>query len=232
MERAKRSIKVFSPYLSKSLLELLIAKAETGLAVELITTSEAENDTFYRMLVKQHRTTIEREKTKRRRGRTISTFCGIALFLLFALSFKYNFPSLEIKDYTVHSRWLLLIGSFVCKLIHGHFSKIRIYEYSYAPTLNFSVIVSPNTRGADSDAYFTHAKYYIIDENEAFIGSLNFTYSGLRKNYESCIKIEKKNDADAIVKLMEEFDWMRDNDRTMYRSVALVGPKIYSEPPN
>jgi len=161
-----------------------------------------------------------------------STLCGIALLVLFVLSFKYEYPFLKMQEYNFHSRWLILIGCFACKLIHGHYSKKRIYKYRYTSLFDFSVIVSPHTPGAHQNAYFTHAKYYIVDEYEAYIGSLNFTYSGLNKNYESCIKVDKKHDASAIEKLMDEFDWMQDNERTRYRSVELVGPTVYNESPN
>ena len=38
-----------------------------------------------------------------------------------------------------------------------------------------------------------HSKIFVIDEEIAFLGSVNFTHSGFKTHYETTIKVEDKN---------------------------------------
>ncbi|MDO8459875.1 MAG: phospholipase D family protein [Nanoarchaeota archaeon] len=49
-----------------------------------------------------------------------------------------------------------------------------------------------------------HSKIYVIDEEVAFVGSANFTYSGFKTHYETMIKIKDKKAVHDISKEIED----------------------------
>jgi phosphatidylserine/phosphatidylglycerophosphate/cardiolipin synthase-like enzyme len=55
---------------------------------------------------------------------------------------------------------------------------------------------------------FIHGKIYIIDGHTAYLGSLNFTESGTKYNYETRIRV---TDTEAVRKIEEEFDALYDH---------------------
>ncbi len=54
-----------------------------------------------------------------------------------------------------------------------------------------------------------HAKMMVVDNSEAYVGSINFSYSSLQKNRELGIMIHAQNNADIITQLAKVFyhDW-------------------------
>ncbi len=220
-------MKVFSPYVSYSFLDLLVDKCSRNIDVSMITTSEAVNNGFYKKLINQHRHAREDALQKRKQGRLVTLTLGLVFLLLFGASFNFEFGSFQIAEHFIRWRWAFLAASVLSFIVRNFYGKIRIYDYTYSQNLRFAVVVSPNEVKAD-EAYLAHAKYYIIDDEIAFLGSLNFTYSGFNKSYESCVRIQ---DGKVIEKLNSEFEWMFSNDRTLYEAVQTLGPKIYKEPP-
>lgn len=63
------------------------------------------------------------------------------------------------------------------------------------------------------DFNWLHSKFYIVDDRQLFLGSLNFTKSGVHKNHEIVISTE---DACAIKQFTKEFEWLWDNDVAQY----------------
>ena len=51
---------------------------------------------------------------------------------------------------------------------------------------------------------FLHLKMYIIDDEIAFVGSLNLTYSGINRNLESCLSIRDKGAIQQLLKIYKE----------------------------
>ena len=51
---------------------------------------------------------------------------------------------------------------------------------------------------------FLHLKMFIIDDEVAFLGSLNLTYSGINRNLESCFSIRHKGTIQQLLELYQE----------------------------
>jgi phosphatidylserine/phosphatidylglycerophosphate/cardiolipin synthase-like enzyme len=69
-----------------------------------------------------------------------------------------------------------------------------------------------------------HAKLYILDENIAFAGSMNFTGKGMEKNHETCITIK---DPQTIKELCEYYDGLFDADLPKWDDINALGKKVY-----
>ena len=77
----------------------------------------------------------------------------------------------------------------------------RIYTYRYRPLFPFRAFIAPD-RNKINDK-FIHGKVYSIDEHTAYMGSLNFTESGTKHNYETRIRV---TDSEAVAKIEQEFN--------------------------
>ena len=64
---------------------------------------------------------------------------------------------------------------------------ISTSEFQYDFTKKFCLL---STRANKSGVPFPHLKLLIVDEKTAFLGSLNFTVSGVNNNLESCVRID------------------------------------------
>ena len=64
---------------------------------------------------------------------------------------------------------------------------ISTSEFQYDFTKKFCLL---STRANKSGMPFPHLKLLIVDEKTAFLGSLNFTVSGVNNNLESCVRID------------------------------------------
>lgn len=64
---------------------------------------------------------------------------------------------------------------------------ISTSEFQYDFTKKFCLL---STRANKSGMPFPHLKLLIVDEKTAFLGSLNFTVSGINNNLESCVRID------------------------------------------
>ncbi len=78
----------------------------------------------------------------------------------------------------------------------------KIFNYKYSQLFPFNVFVSPEKVDSYKNT-FIHAKIYIIDDEIVYMGSLNFTGSGTKDNYETRIRTTDRN---AVSKVVEEFD--------------------------
>lgn len=103
----------------------------------------------------------------------------------------------------------------------------RIYSYNYSQLFPFKVYMSPN-EDFDSDM-FIHSKIYLIDDKVAYLGSLNFTASGTKHNYETRIRT---TDTKAVSEIKNEiYDLMNYSDLPE-RDIDYWGSQLYSEPIN
>jgi phosphatidylserine/phosphatidylglycerophosphate/cardiolipin synthase-like enzyme len=72
---------------------------------------------------------------------------------------------------------------------------------------------------------FLHAKLYLIDDNTAYIGSLNFTGRGMLENYETCLKID---DEAAVKELCEYYDKLFAEIRFKW-NITELRQKLYAD---
>lgn len=181
IENARQSIKIVSPYLSQALIDLLLIKADQGVDVTLVTSSEIEKQglNIYRNFIKQNRTTDEAALKHFNR---VSGVC-VAALILFSLAFIARlflgviFPGFS---YVV----LALFGGLI---IAGYYRKrIRTFSYSYSTPFRFKAVASPNTDKhlmKDPRCALIHSKIFIID-GALYTGSVNFTQSAFWYNHE------------------------------------------------
>ena len=72
---------------------------------------------------------------------------------------------------------------------------------------------------------FFHAKFYIIDDEIVYAGSMNFTGKGLEKSIETCITFK---DSDTVQKLIVYFEQLF--NANLYKwDISVLGKKVYEK---
>ena len=95
--------------------------------------------------------------------------------------------------------WYLLSVAVIVFAIYG---RRGIYRYTYAWTLRDTKIL-PSRYRSETKCPILHAKLYVIDSEVAFLGSLNFTKPGLFDNFETCLRVDKRDDVRALELLIK-----------------------------
>lgn len=223
---AEKSIKIVTPYISSEFVDLLIKRAKESVDISLIISDDFVGKDkiryeIFKKLIVQIRHTNEIKQKRRRIGLALILFSYLVTALILIFGFKHTTPFYQYSA--------LLFPLLI--LLHIYFQKMRIYNYTYKHLINFTVTMTPysNPSGFDDDTYLTHAKIFIIDNNLAYVGSMNFTKAGFYYNYESRIKI---NDHLAVQSMSEEFSYLRENSNTSYLDLNELTKKIYTEPAN
>ncbi len=225
---ARYEIKIISPYLTPDLIALLIELYHKNISIKLITTKEIEdfyhNDKNIHKLIKQIRTTDNnaiRTRNKLLRCTKILSFSFI--LLLFVLLFCLFF----LKDYKYAIGLVpLAMIYFIRSIFYKKHTSTRVFNYSYQQLFPFKVFYTSNQ---DSENFTIHSKIYIIDNKIAYLGSLNFTKSGLKNNYETRIRL---TDSAPVLKISNEFDSLFESPDLRERDIQIWGQQIYSEPIN
>ena len=115
----------------------------------------------------------------------------------------------------------------VAKLYLNKIKNKRIYSYRYSQLFPFKVFISPNK--SELSNTFIHSKIYLIDDQIAYMGSLNFTKSGTKHNYETRIRTV---DSNAVKEIKEEIHQLMNHLHLPERDIQLWGKQLYSEPIN
>jgi len=227
IRNARKSVKIVSPYLSPFLITELINFRKRNLEVELITTDNIED--FYgnyekniHKLIIQNRDidNIAVEKREKWKDLTkILTYIGFGL-LIILIGMAYY-----LKDIKVALGLIPIIFIFlVVKLYKKKIKNKPIYSYWYSQLFPFKVYMTPHTT-EDSDT-FIHSKIYLIDDQIAYLGSLNFTSSGTKHNYETRIRTE---DSNAINEIREEIFQLMNHSHLPERDIQIWGRQLYRE---
>ena len=103
----------------------------------------------------------------------------------------------------------------------------RACSYTYKQLFPFKVVLSKNGNGFGNT--YLHSKIYIIDDEIAYLGSLNFTGGGTRNNYETRVRL---GDAPSVQKIVEEFDYLMHGARMPELDISDWGSVLYREPIN
>lgn len=229
MLRAKRSIRVMSPYLSASLVDILLDRFRVGIHIELVTSDEVEDHAHadknsYR-IIKQHKHVDEQLKSRKQ----VFHWLGITLLILSGFMALNRLPvlfseSLSVSDFIGFGVFatMALIGQLLWK----HAGKINFWYYSYSSLFPIKIFYSYFTRKKTdrSKAFNLHSKLYIIDDCIAYLGSVNFTRSGCLLNHETRIRI---TDPEAIYQLTQEFEELLWNEYYNHLSVDEWGKELY-----
>ncbi|MEO0556369.1 MAG: phospholipase D family protein [Bacteroidota bacterium] len=227
---AKSSIKIVSPYLSPFLISELIDLKRRNLDIGLITTDNIED--FYgnyekniHKLIIQNRETDYQAVEKRDKWKDIVkilTYVTVGL-LIALIGVTYYIQDIKVSFGLIP----LTILYLTIRLFKNKINKKRIYTYWYSQLFPFKVYMSPDST-PNSDM-FIHSKIYLIDEQIAYLGSLNFTASGTKHNYETRVRT---TDTNAIKEIREEFDQLMNHSHLPERNTQLWGQQLYTEPIN
>lgn len=231
INNAKRSVKIVSPYLSPFLIRELINLHRQGLKIELITSDNVEDfngssEKNIHKLIQQHRDIDFQAKEKRTKWIRITKILKKINFGIFSLMIG---AAIFIQEFWITLAFIPIIVIYtIIKIYKNEIKYIRVFSsYNYSKLFPFKVYLSPNTSN-QSDT-FIHSKIYIIDDEVAYLGSLNFTNHGTKENYETRIRIV---DSEAIKKICEEFNDLMYHSYLPERDTQLWGKKLYREPIN
>ncbi|MBE7647632.1 phospholipase D family protein [Tenacibaculum finnmarkense] len=220
IQNAKKSIKIVSPYLSASLVKELIKLKAKKLNIELITSDNIEDfkndsDKNIRKLIVQNK---KKKGLSAKRWQAISqiiifSIIGVLMTMLFAFYETEN-PLISIGFIPV------IILCFVYRSFSKKIAPKNTYRYSQL--FPFKVYMSPyKSKLSDS---FIHSKIYIIDDKIAYVGSLNFTVSGLKNNYETSVRTK---DSSAIKEIKKEFNQLFHHANLHEKDIQLWGAELY-----
>lgn len=229
IRKAKKSVRVMSPYLSAGLVDMLLDRFTKGVHVELVTSGYMEDHTHaekncYR-IIKQHKHVDEQLKNRKQ----FLQWTGIILMAVFVLLAVAKLerlfsPSAEGSDFIEFGFFASIV--FLGQLIRKYALGIRFWQYSYSslfPVKIFSSYFSRSNTNRSKD-FNLHSKLYIIDDCIAYLGSVNFTRSGCLFNHETRIRI---TDLRAIRQLRQEFSELLWNEEYNHTSIDEWGKELY-----
>lgn len=230
IENAKRSVKIVSPFLSPFLVKRLIKLHSNGIHVQLITTDTmgdfyGDRERNIHGLIRQEGHIDGKAARTRNKWRTMAQILNgltIVLFIGFAVLNYW------LKD--IRLLWLLvplLFFYWVARYYRKKSKRKRVYSYSYDRLFPFIVVLSQNKNGFGNT--YLHSKIYIIDDEIAYLGSLNFTRGGTESNYETRVRL---SDASSVKKIVEEFDYLMNGADMPEVDLQEWGSLQYGEPPN
>lgn len=189
MYHARHSIKIISPYISKSQLNILNGiKAD----ISIITNSENDiNDILISELCIKNEKSFLRYKKYNIWTKCIASIgiCGTLVLSMLIL--------LE-KDlwFLFYAILYAILTERISDKLRRIRNQIQVYFYEYIKKMNFVY--------ADVGKYRIHSKIYIIDSRIAYICSGNFTYSGMKNNFETSVRTD---DPEAIRILNDNFEY-------------------------
>ena len=227
---AQHSVKISSPYLSPKMVDELVWLHKKGIKVTLITSDKFDSRSYrqeksIQPLVVQNRHLDESANRIRKRWlftQKVLIVGSIALTLFLVVLTILSYDSAYIYGLGIA---LLL---FLCSGYARRKTKnIKIYSYTYSSLFPFKVFVAPDSYQIND--MFIHGKIYIIDGHTAYLGSLNFTESGTKYNYETRIRV---TDIEAVRQIEEEFDVLYDHPDLAFFGIEEWGKSIYAEPIN
>lgn len=228
IRNAKKSIMIVSPYLSPSLVKELIEIRRNNIKVQLITTDEIKDFTgpyeknIHKLII-QHQS-LDRT-AKEQRDKWISLAKKIR-YMIITLVCCLGALTYYLRD--IRLLWGIIPTVLLICLYEYYKYKIknkRIYYYKYTQLFPFKVYISPPNNNGGS----IHSKIYLIDDAIAYLGSLNFTVSGTRLNYETRVRTMHP---DAIMEIKREFNTLFYDSGLSERNIQMWGRSLYNEPIN
>ncbi|WP_412468834.1 phospholipase D-like domain-containing protein [Pedobacter sp. KLB.chiD] len=226
MKAAKRSVKIVSPFLSPYLITELIYLKSNNIDIKLITTDNIEDfygyreKNIYKLIIQNRNTDVQKQKLREKWISFTSrlSYIGFSLIALLIV-LAYYFRSVEIFFGFMPIIIIFLIQS----LYKTKIKKLQIYSYYYTQLFPFKVYI------ANEKTCFIHSKIYLIDDQIAYLGSLNFTQSGTQFNHETRVRT---TDVNAIREIRKEIDHLFEHPYLPVVDLQLWGKQIYTEPIN
>tara|TARA_R110000744_G_scaffold8679_3_gene28520 strand:+ start:4933 stop:5661 length:729 start_codon:yes stop_codon:yes gene_type:complete len=227
---AQRSVKISSPYLSPKMVDELVWLHKKGLKVTLITSDKLDSRSYRQeksiqpLVVKNRNLDEEANRNRKRWLFTQKALMAgsIALTILLIILFLTSYD----LTYTL-ALGISFMFFLSSKYARRKTKNTKIYSYTYSTLFPFKVFIAPDSYQLND--IFIHGKIYIIDGHTAYLGSLNFTESGTKYNYETRIRV---TDIEAVRKIEEEFDELYDHPDFAFFGIEEWGKSIYNEPIN
>ena len=208
INNAKESVEIVSPYTSADFLRDLVKLSEKGVKISLITNDEIRESSFSDFkisdIIKTKQIDDEEIKKAKKGGVIISSLTIIVSVFMTISSLLASFlfyPS------------MILLALSIISLTYYLAKKHYKDEYYSIFRLKVFKSISEDMRST----MLVHSKIFIIDNKVAFLGSMNFTYSGFRTHYESLIKITDKT---AIESLTQEVERLFQTDELPSKSLG------------
>jgi len=217
IRNAKTSVKIVSPYLSPDYIKELINLNNRGIKITLITCDDIKENQYSDFkvsdIIKQKKIPDPNAENKKK------TIKGISyLFLLISiLTLSLSIFSLDLLIIPISLFLISMIG-----LTISYFTKKERYEYYSIFRLK---VFDSNSGEKPLSKELIHSKIFVIDEKIAFLGSLNFTYSGFKTHYETLIKIE---DINAVNDISKEVESLYESNFLKSKSIDELGKQIYT----
>ncbi len=244
INNARHSVFILSPYISQGYIDFLLRKKKEGVNVSLITTTEAQKgdmNEIYKKIVLQHCVTDEEKLSFKKKAKRWCLLLGLGALIIGLASFfwydvHHHFHSIsrELEHFwhDENALNLITVGALLtCYVFYKKFHRIKVFSYFYSTRFPFVVIPSIYTENIKSITpmldSFVHAKVYVIDNRDIFIGSANLTKSGLKHNIESFIKISTH---EAVKDIIAEInDYVDAHCRPI--NINHLGARLYHEAP-
>lgn len=231
IRNAKKNVKIVSPYLSPTLIKELIFLHSRGVNIQLITTDEIE-DFHYGYEKNIHKLIIQNKHIDQKAKESRDSLIGLSntlLFTMIGLAIVLVAMILLIRDLQFVFGFIFVVILFLVRdYISKQIKNKKIYKYSYRQLFPFKVFVSPNKTNSFNKT-FIHSKIYVIDNEIAYLGSLNFTGSGVKENHETRIRTADPN---AVNKIVEEINHLFYHSQMAERDIQFWGSQLYGEPVN
>lgn len=190
---AKKSVKIISPYISGSQVDLLLGKMNEKIDVRIITSSDIIGfknalSIFRRIIVQTSFTNSVKSKAKKK-YLNCSFFAAVVICILLFSGFCFQMPQTVLYA-VITVLFLVMLYSFY------KYKVMRVLYFKYSWRFPIKVLLSGNNK-------FVHSKIYLIDDQIAYVGSMNFTEKGMKYNHESRIRFVNE---ETVQKLTKEFD--------------------------
>lgn len=230
IRNAKKNVKIVSPYLSPFLIKELIFLHSRGINIKLITSDEIED--FYGYEKNIHKLIIQNKHVDQKAKETrdnLESLSGTLLFAMIGLAVVL-FPLMYLlNDLKYGLGFIIVVLIFFARdSVVKKIKNTKVYHYTYKQLFPFKVFVSPNN-GNSFNKTFIHSKIYVIDDEIAYLGSLNFTGSGVKENHETRIRT---TDINAVQKIIEEVKDLFFNSNLAERDIQFWGSQLYDESGN
>ena len=234
IDSATKSIKIVSPYFGGDQIIQLQKKLDQNVDIHIISTDgnkdfrNPKESLILKNIIKQTKLAHKKNKILFNRLKSVRTIYTILYFS--SLSILLFLQLNKINSFLLQYKYYIGLLVLVIPIITKYYQSIEVFKYKYETTIPIYFIKNPMSDNEAKQAHnkFIHSKIYIIDDEIAFVGSINFTYSGFFGNYETCVTIEDK---ETIFKLSNFFNELYKND-WLKIDIDELGKKIYDEPIN
>lgn len=226
LNAAKHSIKVVSPYISASFIKRLIYLSEKGISVSLVASDDvvqykSETLKCIKAALRQETHIIESGVKKKKRLSSYRIFLIVLICISLLVFFYAPYISFLVKCIP-----FLIIILFVIN--ESKIKKTRIYNYSYRQIFPFKIYINPNKSALHFSNIFIHSKIYVIDDQIAYLGSMNLTANGMGNNIETRIRT---TDKETVFGLSTFVDSLINNEEKNFIDLNTLGSKLFYEPP-